>query len=107
MKTNAQTANQMKDNIAALIDKRSIEAGQSQYDRHVCANAISTTRDIFNRVRVEGTASEYGQAVISALSDLRETYNDTDGEYTSGKAPIGDVYHDVLILVNNLRSNRN
>ncbi len=107
MRQNAKTANGLKDNIAALIDKRSIEASQSQYDRHVCVNAISATRDIFNRVHVEGTASEYGQAVISALRNLHETYNDTDGEYTSGKAPIGDVYFDVLSLVNNFQSERN
>lgn len=78
------------------MDDRSIAASQSQYDAKVCVRAVGAARDVFENVPLEGTAIEYGQAVVAVL---RDRYNDSDGEYTSGKAPIGDVCYDVSSLV--------
>ena len=38
---------------------------------------------------------------------LIDTYNDPDGEYTSGKTPIGDVYYNVSPLVDDQASGEN
>ena len=103
-KRKPETSQQMHAAIKAIIEKRSVEVSQSQYDMKVCVGAVGAARDIFESVPVEGTAAVYGQAVAAALSKLRDTYNDPDGEFTSGKAPIGDVYYDVSRLLDDQTS---
>jgi hypothetical protein len=94
-----KTAQQMHAAIKAIIERRSVEAAQSPYDRKVCILAVSAAQDAVNRVPVEATATEYCQRVVAVLSALQDSYNDPDGEYTSGKAPIGDIYFDVWRLL--------
>ena len=94
-----KSAEQMHAAIKKIIERRSIEASQSAYDHKVCILAVSAAADTIRRVPVAGTAIEYGQAVAALLSDLSNTYNDPDGEYTSGKGSIGDVHFDVLGLI--------
>ena len=94
-----ETAEQVRAAIAAIIVKRSIEASQSEYDMKVCVGAVGAASYAFERVPIEGTATEYGQAVVAVLAELHDTYNDPDGEYTSGRAPIGHVYYDVSRLI--------
>ncbi len=106
VKRELKSAQQMKAAIKAIIVKRSLAANQSQYDRKVCVGAVGAASDVFERVPVEGTAIEYGQAVVAVLSELHDTYNDSDGEYTSGRAPIGDVYYDVSGLLNDQASSK-
>ena len=77
------------------------QAAESQYDRKVCVLAVGTARDVFMRVPIEGTATEHGQAVLKALEPLCDNYNDPDGEYTSGKGSIGDVFYDIMGVVKN------
>ena len=106
-KRKPETAQQMRAAIMAIMKKRSIEASQSQYDMKVCVRAVGVASDVFERVPVEGAAIEYGQAVVAVLSQLQDNYNDSNGEYTSGKAPIGDVYFDVSSLVDAQTSTEN
>lgn len=98
-KRKLETAQMMHNAISKILNARSLKAAQSQYDRTVCISAVRAARDVFESVPIDGTAAEYGQAVAAALGELQDTYNDPDGEYTSGKGPIGDVYHDVSSLL--------
>lgn len=95
------TAEEMHTAINRIFANRSIKAAESQYDRKVCIRAVGTARDAFIRVPIEGTATEYGQAVLMALEPLCDNYNDPDGEYTSGKGSIGDVFYDIMEVVEN------
>lgn len=94
-----ETAQEMCVAIKAIVKKRSIGASESQYDRKVCILAVGAAGDAINRVPVTGMAIEYCQAVTAILNDLQDSYNDPDGEYTSGKGSIGGVYYDVLGLL--------
>lgn len=98
-KRKLDTAKQMHAAINKIVGKRAIKASQSQYDMKVCVGAVAAAGDTVRCVPIEGTAIEYGQAVAAVLSELGDTYNDPDGEYTSGKGPIGDVHYDVLGLI--------
>ena len=89
----------MRQAITRIVAKRSQAAARSEYDVGVCVAAVAAARDVFERVPVEGSAIAYGHAVVTALSALRDDYHDPDGEYTSGTAPIGDVFYDVARLV--------
>ena len=95
------TAEEMHAVINRIFAKHSIKAAESQYDRKVCVLAVGTARDVFMRVPIEGTATEHGQAVLKALEPLSNNYNDPDGEYTSGKAPIGDVFCEIMGVIEN------
>ena len=93
------TAKQMLAAINKGVEKRSLEASESAYDRKVCILAVGAAEDAIRRVPVEGTPIEYGQAVAAVLGELQNSYSDPDGEYTSGQGSIGDVYFDVLGLI--------
>lgn len=89
--------------LRAAIDKimarHSARAADSQYDRSVCILAVAAARDELEAVPDEDDVVAYGQAVVSALASLSKTYHDPDGEFTSGKGVVGDVYRDVLALI--------
>lgn len=97
------TAKEMQSAIADIIEKRSAAASQSQYDRMVCVSAVSEARRVFDGVPVQGTADQYGEAVLSAIGKAQEDYYDSEGEYTSGKSSIGDVYLDISLLLKGQR----
>ncbi len=94
-----QTAQQVHNAIKKIISIRSVKAAESQYDRSVCISAVGAAGNVFNSIPVEGDPITYGKAVVEALDKLHNNYHDSDGEYTSGVAPIGDVYYDVSSLV--------
>ena len=89
----------MRAAIEKLFNTRSVEAAQSQYDAKVCVRAVGAARDVWDRVAIEGTAPQYGQRVLDALEPVYDDYNDPDGEYTSGKAAIGDVFYNIMGIV--------
>jgi len=93
------TAEEMQSAISDIVDKRSAAASQSQYDRMVCVGAVSEARRVFGEVPVQGTADQYGGAVLSAIGKAQKDYYDPDGEYTSGKSSIGDIYLDISLLL--------
>ena len=95
----ATTDKEMRVVIDRIFETRSIKAAESEYDRGVCIRAVGTARDVFVRVPIEGTATEYGQSVLNALKPVFDGYNDPDGEYTSGKSSIGDVFYDIMSVV--------
>ncbi len=97
-----ETAEQMHADIRSIMHKRGVAASQSQYDKSVCISAVGAASATYERVPVTGTAAEYGQAVVAVLNELYNTYHDPEGEYTSGRAPIGDVYYDVSRIVDDL-----
>lgn len=93
------TAKQMHAAIGHVFEARAIAAQQSQYDRRVCVRAVGAARDVFERVDIKGTSEAYGRTVLLALEPFYDDYNDSDGEYTSGKGSVGDVYYDICRLL--------
>lgn len=93
------TAEEIRSAISNIIDQRSAAASQSPYDRMVCVGAVSEARRVFGGVPVQGTADQYGEAVLSAIGKAQQDYYDPDGEYTSGKSSIGDIYLDISLLL--------
>jgi len=59
---------------------------------------VSAAQSTFEGVEVKGSAPEYVNAVYAAISDLQNGYNDSDGQYTNGRASIGDVLGQVYQL---------
>ena len=96
----ADTAEEMNAAIAKIFEKQMADAERSEYDWKVCVNAVAAARAVFAKVPVSGSAGHYLQSVLMALEPVYESYYDPDGEYTSGKASIGNVFSDLL----NLRS---
>ena len=79
-----RTAEQLHVTIREIFAKRAIGAQQSQYDRSVCILAIA-----------KADHEEIGENLKPVFAD----YNDPDGEHTSGKSSIGDVYFDILSVL--------
>ena len=92
------TAKEMHAAILDIVEKRSIEAGQSQYDRKVCISAIAAARNVVMAVPIDGAAETYRRSVLTALEPVFDTYNHSDGQYTYGKSSIGNVFYDILGL---------
>ena len=99
MATRPKTAQVLHDLILETFAERSLKASQSQYDRGVNIRAVMTAREVFKAVPVHGTAAEYHRHILTEIAALKDHYNDPNGEYTSGKAPIGDVYMDIYSLM--------
>lgn len=93
------SAQDMQAAICTVIEMRALDAAQSAYDRSVCIAAVAAARACVERVSVEGSALDYGKAVLATLEPVYDTYHDPDGEFTSGKASIGDVYSHIARLV--------
>ena len=86
-----ETAEKARNVIKKIMAEQAIKEANSQYDKSVCITAVAAARDRFEDVEVSGSASEYVERVYAAISELQDNYNDSDGEYTNGKAPIGSV----------------
>ena len=92
-------AAELHQKITSVFARRSAAAAQSQYDRSVCIRAVGAAREVFEGVSIEGSATEYCQTVLAALGPLLENYNDPDGEFTSGRGVLGDIYSDIYSLL--------
>lgn len=93
------TPNDLRTAIREIFSTRALAAQQSEYDRTVCIRAVATAREVFEQVPVKRDVQAYGRAVLAALGSLYESYSDPDGEFTNGRASIGDAYSDVYALV--------
>jgi len=85
--------------IQKIVRNRAIEASQIPYDTKVWIGAVEEARRVFERVSVAKPVEAYHKAVVQALSEASETYNDSDGEYTNGRGGIGNVLYDVMGLL--------
>ena len=92
------TAEEMFKAIRRIMKRQAKEANKSQYDVLVCIRSVDAARAVFEGVPIEGTAKDYGNAVMAALHALEESYWDSDGEYTS-KGLVGGVGTDVWGLL--------
>ena len=81
-----------------IMEKQSVKAAKSEYDISVCISAVAAAHKSFEAIEVSGTATEYVARVYDAISNLQDGYNDSDGEYTNGRASIGDVLGGVYDL---------
>jgi len=89
----------LKRAVKALISKRAIEASLMAYDVSVWVGAVAEARRVFERVDPVEPVAAYHKAIVQALSEASDTYNDSDGEYTNGRGGIGDVLYDVMGLL--------
>lgn len=89
------TAQEMRAAIEAIFAERANAATASAYDWKVSVSALGAARLAFEQVEIDGTAEEYGRAVIDALRALSQRHNDPDGVYTSGKADIVSLTDDI------------
>ena len=80
------------------MEEQTIKESASEYDRSVCITAVAAARDTFEAVEVAGSASEFVGRVYDAIRELQDNYSDSDGEYTNGTAPIGNVLSRVYDL---------
>ena len=91
----------LKQALDDIIADRAQKAAASAYDQSVLICAVSAARDAIEEVAQRGSICAYQDEVLRTLSNLRETYNDSSGEYTNGKAAIGDIYMDVYAIFRN------
>jgi len=77
--------------LQKIMEEQAVKAARSEYDISVCISAVSAARRTFEGIEVKGSAPEYVAQVYDAISDLQNGYNDSDGQYTNGRASIGDV----------------
>ena len=92
------TAAALRKKIDRILKTRAEKAAQSEYDISVCVRAVRAASDAVDSIPVHGDVRLYHRAVLQALSRLSETYNDSSGEYTNGRAAIGDVHLDIMAL---------
>ena len=93
-----KTAEEMFKAIRRIMRRQLTKANESQYDVMVCIRSVSAAQEVFERIPVEGRPIGYGNAVQAALDALRESYWDSDGEYTS-KGMVGDVCSEIHQLL--------
>lgn len=91
---------EIRTTIESVFARHAEKAAQAEYDKSVFISAVAAARDVCRNLPVTGTADTYLQSVLDALDELFSNYNDTDGEYTNGRAAIGDVRRDIANLKN-------
>ena len=97
------SARDLQSAIRDILNTRASAAQRSEYDRSVCVRAVGVARETIEGVPLSVDAASYGVAVMAALNPLCEDYSDPEGEYTSGKSSIGDVYADIYQLLATMR----
>ena len=88
----------LRDRIDTILDRRAKNAAKSEYDRSVFINAVSAARQTILSVPECDRPEQYLIDIKNALNTLFETYNDTSGEFTNGRAAIGDIRMDIVRL---------
>lgn len=96
------SARSEKHALAAILQRRAQQAAQSDYDRSVLISAVAAAREVIVAVPEADQAHVYLRQVQAALSALFDTYNDTSGAFTNGRAAIGDIRLDVARLIDGL-----
>ena len=81
--------------ILALLDKHSLRAAESAYDRGVCVLAVSRARDCIAAIGAEVGDEEFRAVARQRLATLIESYRDEDGVYTSGRSVLVPILDDM------------
>ena len=92
----------LRQSIDDILDRRAASAAQSEYDRSVFIGAVSAARQVIMSVPESDRPERYLADIRKALSALFDTYNDTSGEFTNGRAAIGDIKLDIARLSEDL-----
>lgn len=88
--------------IAELVSTHRKLAQNSPYDYKVSIMAIGAASNVIDSIDAETLSeSDYTETVIQKLTELRERYYDSGGEYTSGKGEIGSLISDIVARSNN------
>jgi hypothetical protein len=97
-----KTAHDVHDAVSEIIKARALNVANSEYDRVVLIDAVAASRKAADAVAIEGSSTLYHAAIQSQLNTLFSTYNDTSGQYTNGRAAIGDILSDIAQLSQHL-----
>jgi hypothetical protein len=81
----------LQNQVDALVKQHQQKAEQSAYDRNVAIVAIGYASQLLESFPYSGKDSEDLPALVASLEQLRTSYNDKSGEYTSGKGEIGSL----------------
>lgn len=93
-----KTTEQVRLALSKIINVRRVKAAASEYDRDVFIDAVAAARKTIDSVSATGTAKSYHKTVQSRLDHLLDNYKDTAGQYTNGRAAIGDILSDISEL---------
>jgi len=93
-----KTIEQVQRALTKIINARGVKAAASEYDRDVFIDAVAAARKTIDSVSTTGSPKSYHKTVQSRLDHLLDNYNDTAGQYTNGRAAIGDVLSDISEL---------
>lgn len=84
--------------VEELVAKHQQYAVESPYDFKVSIRAIGAARSVIEDIDKNLSDEEYLALAVTKLTDLRERYYDSEGEYTSGKGEIGSLLNDISYL---------
>lgn len=88
--------------VAELLAEHQHKASSSPYDMKVAVLAIGAASTVIKAINDECVADTdvdaYLHSLIERLTQLRENYYDSDGEYSSGKGEIGSLLGDIYYL---------
>ena len=91
---------EVKETVKSIIDEHAVKVQANQYDRHIAVSAVASARKRVDELQLETVpADKQARTVIDALIQLRLEYSDPDGEYTNGKAILGNLIDDVFLAL--------
>ena len=88
----------IRNEVSKLVEIHRNRASNSPYDHKVSIMAIGAASMAINDVAGSLEDKDYLDAIENKLSELRDRYNDRNGEYTSGKGEIGSLLADIVTL---------
>ena len=81
----------LQSQVSALVEQHQQKAEQSAYDRSVAIVAIGYAAQLVESFTYSGNDVEDLSALVASLEQLTTSYNDSSGEYSSGKGEIGSL----------------
>ena len=88
----------LKERVEKIARCHAQKASESPYDTKVAIVAVGAAQHALNYYNYTGSDLEDLDGIVSMLTNLRDKYNDTSGEYTSGKGEIGSLMLEISRL---------
>ena len=93
----------LREKLLNIVERHQQKAEYSQYDRKVAIVAVGTVWQIIDAFDWSGNMMNDVRKVIEVLTKLRDKYNDTSGQYSSGKGEIGSLLKDIEALEDEMK----
>ena len=84
--------------VADILDRHSIMAQQSEYDRGVCIAALLSVREILAPLPETLAEEDYLAQARQRVALHADHYRDSDGRYTSGRSVIIGILDELYQL---------